>query len=145
MYLRTTKRQNQDGSVVEYFQLAHNIRNPKTNKPVAQIIHNFGRADQLDRDSLVRLCRSIARVCRVEVHDTPTMPAETASGHGNALLPDAVKLIRHPGDGPGSGSGSPLGSAGNWTGSQKDNPAAWLYPAFRTHRHAASYNQCNLS
>ena len=74
--------------------MAHNIRNPKTNKPVAQIIHNFGRADQLDRDSLVRLCRSIARVCGVEVHDTPTMPAETASGHGNALLPDAVKLIR---------------------------------------------------
>ena len=94
MYLRATKRHNQDGSVVEYFQLAHNIRNPKTNKPVAQIIHNFGRADQLDRDSLVRLCRSIARVCGVEVHDTPTKPLETASGRGNALLPDEVKLIR---------------------------------------------------
>jgi len=94
MYLRTTKRQNQDGSVVEYFQLAHNIRNPKTNKPVAQIIHNFGRADQLDRDSLVRLCRSIARVCGVEVHDTPTMPAEKANGRENALLPNEIKLIR---------------------------------------------------
>ncbi len=60
MYLRSTKRRNRDGSVVEYLQLAHNVRNPKTGKPLAQIIHNFGRADQVDRDSLVRLCRSIA-------------------------------------------------------------------------------------
>ncbi|MBL0380486.1 MAG: hypothetical protein JKP90_12655 [Desulfofustis sp. PB-SRB1] len=48
MYLRTTKRTNKDGSVVEYFQIAHNERHPKTRKPVAKIIHNFGRADQLD-------------------------------------------------------------------------------------------------
>jgi hypothetical protein len=70
MYLRTTKRQNKDGSVVEYYQLAHNFRHPETNKPVAQIIHNFGRADQLDRQSLVRLCHSIARVCGIEIPDT---------------------------------------------------------------------------
>ena len=49
MYLRSTKRKNKDGSVVEYFQLAHNERHPETRKPVARIIHNFGRADQLDR------------------------------------------------------------------------------------------------
>jgi hypothetical protein len=69
MYLRTTKRSNKDGSVIEYFQLAHNERDPKTRKPVAKIIHNFGRADQLDRDQLVRLCRSIARVCGLTVTD----------------------------------------------------------------------------
>ena len=62
MYLRTTKRKNKDGSVVEYYQLAHNERHPETKKPVARIIHNFGRTDELDRDDLVRLCRSIARV-----------------------------------------------------------------------------------
>jgi len=45
MYLRSTKRRNQDGTEVEYFQLAHNVRNPRTGKPLAQIIHNFGRAD----------------------------------------------------------------------------------------------------
>lgn len=50
------------GSAVVYYQLAHNERDPITRKPVAKIIHNFGRADKLDRDDLVRLCRSIARV-----------------------------------------------------------------------------------
>ncbi len=62
MYLRSTKRKNKNGSTVEYFQLAHNERHPETRKPVAKIIHNFGRADQLDREELIRLCRSIAKV-----------------------------------------------------------------------------------
>jgi len=69
MFLRTTKRKNKDGSVVEYYQLAHNERHPVTRKPIAKIIHNFGRADKVDRDQLVRLCRSIARVCGVMVND----------------------------------------------------------------------------
>jgi hypothetical protein len=69
MYLRSTKRQNKDGSTVEYYQLAHNERHPQTRKPVAKIIHNFGRADQLDRQELVRLCHSIARVCGLIVTD----------------------------------------------------------------------------
>ena len=55
MYLRTIKRKNKDGSVVEYYQLAHNKRHPETGKPVANIIHSFGRKDELDRDYLVRL------------------------------------------------------------------------------------------
>jgi hypothetical protein len=69
MYLRTTKRKNKDGSVVEYYQLAHNKRHPETGRPVANIIHSFGRTDELDRDHLVRLCRSIARVCGLKVTD----------------------------------------------------------------------------
>jgi len=69
MYLRTTKRTNKDGSVAEYFQLAHNERHPETRRPVAKIIHNFGRVDQLDRQELVRLCQSIARVCGLQVTD----------------------------------------------------------------------------
>ncbi len=69
MYLRSTKRKNKDGSVVEYYQLAHNERHPVTRKPVAKIIHNFGRADKLDRQQLVRLCQSIARVCGLTVID----------------------------------------------------------------------------
>ncbi len=69
MYLRSTKRKNKNGSTVEYFQLAHNERHPETRKPVAKIIHNFGRADQLDREDLIRLCKSIARVCGVQVSD----------------------------------------------------------------------------
>lgn len=69
MYLRTTRRSNSDGSQVAYFQLAHNVRNAQTGQASAQIIHNFGRADELNRDDLVRLCRSIARVCDLEVSD----------------------------------------------------------------------------
>jgi len=76
MYLRSTKRTNKDGSTVEYYQLAHNERHPQTKKPVAKIIHNFGRADQLDRQELVRLCNSIARVCGLIVTD----PIDQATG-----------------------------------------------------------------
>jgi transposase len=69
MYLRTSRRKNKDGSVTEYYQLAHNERHPQTRKPVARIIHNFGRADQLNREELVRLCKSIARACDLQVID----------------------------------------------------------------------------
>jgi transposase len=86
MYLRTTRRKNKDGSVTQYYQLAHNERHPVTGKATARIIHSFGRADQLDRDSLVRLCRSIARVCGVEVVD----PLDGDSGG----LPEDVKILR---------------------------------------------------
>ena len=66
MSLRITSRKNKDGSKVEYYQLAHNERDPKTKKPVARIIHNFGRADKLDKEQLIRLSKSISRVCGME-------------------------------------------------------------------------------
>ena len=47
--------------MVSYLQLAHNERHPKTGSPVARIIHNFGRADQVDREALRRLVASISR------------------------------------------------------------------------------------
>jgi transposase len=94
MYLRTTKRKNKNGSVVEYYQLAHNVWNQQSNQAVAKIIHNFGRADDLDRDSLVRLCKSIARVCGLEVNDTGAHQEQRVGCQGKNLLPDEVKLIR---------------------------------------------------
>jgi transposase len=95
MYLRTTKRKNKDGSVVEYFQLAHNKRHPENKRPVAHIIHSFGRADQLDRDDLVRLCRSIARVCGLEISDlSDSDQSEKCALAAGADLPGDVKLIR---------------------------------------------------
>ena len=84
MYLRSTKRKNKDGSTVEYYQLAHNERHPQTRKPVAKIIHNFGRTDQLDRQELVRLCNSIARVCGLIVTD-PVDPVTQSIGFGEGL------------------------------------------------------------
>jgi len=93
MYLRTTRRKNKDGSVVEYFQLAHNERHPVTRKPVAKIIHNFGRTDQLDREQLVRLCRSIARVCGLTVVDPYSEDQQQAKTIDSYLAPD-LKIDR---------------------------------------------------
>jgi transposase len=92
MYLRTTQRKNKDGSVVRYLHLAHNVRDPETGTSVPYNIHNFGRADELDREVLIRLCGSIARACGVDVHG----PAETGDPTltDKAGLPDDLKLIR---------------------------------------------------
>lgn len=94
MYLRTTQRRNKDGSIVTYFQLAHNSRDPDTNNSVPKIIHNFGRADQLDRDALKRLCVSIARVCNVEVIDTEEGFITSDKGSANDDLPQNIELVR---------------------------------------------------
>ena len=90
MYLRKTKRSNKDGSSVEYFQLAHNERHPITRKPVAKIIHNFGRADKLDRQELVRLCQSIGRVCGLQVADPFTEIEDSSTPQ--SVLPTGLKI-----------------------------------------------------
>ena len=92
MYLRTTKRKNKDGSVVEYFQLAHNERHPVTRKPIAKIIHNFGRTDQLDREQLVRLCKSIARVCGLIITDPFDEKSSPGTAIGNVWPPDDLRI-----------------------------------------------------
>src|SRR4051812_26085144 len=61
MYLRETRRMHRDRSVVRYLALAHNERHPITGSPVAKVIHNFGRADKVDREALGRLVASISR------------------------------------------------------------------------------------
>jgi Transposase DDE domain len=61
MYLRETRRSNRDGSVVRYLQLAHNERHPDTGVSTAKVIHNFGRAETVDRAALGRLVASISR------------------------------------------------------------------------------------
>jgi hypothetical protein len=62
MYLRITQRRNQDGSTVAYYALAENTWNAAAKRSEAQIVHNFGRADQVDREGLKRLVDSINRV-----------------------------------------------------------------------------------
>jgi hypothetical protein len=74
MYLRMTRRRNHDGSIVEYYQLAETHWDPEKRRLTAQIIHNFGRADILDRAALLQLARSINRVC----HSGLDVPAEVA-------------------------------------------------------------------
>ena len=80
MYLRETRRRNTDGSEVAYLALAHNHRDPATGMSKAQVIHNFGRADQVDRDALARLVRSISRFLD---------PAEAAA----AAVPGEVDIL----------------------------------------------------
>lgn len=60
MYLRTIQRKNKDGSIVRYCQLAHNVRNDR-GQAQAEVVYSFGREDQLDREALARLVRSISR------------------------------------------------------------------------------------
>lgn len=62
MYLRITERRNRDGSTVTYYALAESVWNPEAKRPEARVVHNFGRADQVDRAALQRLVRSINRV-----------------------------------------------------------------------------------
>jgi hypothetical protein len=62
MYLRETKRQNTDGSVTRYYQLAENEWDKRKGCSVTRVVYNFGRADQLDIEKLKRLAQSILRL-----------------------------------------------------------------------------------
>src|SRR4051794_41960125 len=86
MYLRTTQRRNKDGSVVRYYALAENVRHPGKGYVEARVVHNFGRADRLDRAALERLVASIRRVLEGESGGGPAA-AEAAGAAG--LAPQA--------------------------------------------------------
>lgn len=74
MYVRTIKRKNKDGSEVEYVQLAHNTRHPEKGYSRAEVIHSFGRRDQLDVPALKRLIGSLSRFISPE--DAQAIEAE---------------------------------------------------------------------
>src|SRR3954453_14324839 len=81
MCLRVTERRNRDGSSVAYYALAENVWNAQAKRSEAQVIHNFGRADQLDKAALQRLIASIQRV--IDADAAGTLPTS-----GKAGLPD---------------------------------------------------------
>ena len=78
MYLRITERRNRDGSTVAYYALAENTWNAAAKRAEARVVHNFGRADEVDRDGLRRLIKSINRV----------LEAGEAVADGTAALPE---------------------------------------------------------
>jgi transposase len=82
VYLRATVKRTRRGESVRYLQLAHNERNER-GVPVARVIYNFGREDQLDREALGRLVRSIQRFLGGE---------ETL----RAAAPDGFEFVRAP-------------------------------------------------
>jgi len=95
MYLRTTKRNNRDGSVVTYYQLAHNVWDKEKKQARAKVLFNFGRADQLDGDELARLCKSIARVCGLKVSN-PLHADEDSDELQDVLPRDVEQVLTRP-------------------------------------------------
>src|SRR3954451_22688016 len=81
MYLRVTERRNRDGSTVAYYALAENVWNARAKRSEAQVIHTFGRADQLDKAALQRLVVSIQ--CVIDADAARALPR-----HGKASPPD---------------------------------------------------------
>ena len=66
---------------MSYLQLAHSERHPVTGVPSARVIHNFGRAEAVDRDALARLVASIS----------PFLAR--AGDHGRAHRPDRDRRL----------------------------------------------------
>ena len=83
MYLRETKRRNADGSVVSYLALAQNERDGDTGVPRARVVHRFGRTDQVDRQALARLVRSISRF--LDPADAVAAASDAADGEVRVL------------------------------------------------------------
>ena len=77
MYIRTIQRKNKDGSVVRYIQLAHNQWDPQARCAKAKVLFNFGREEEVDREALKRLVKSINRFLGPE--ETLRYEAETGA------------------------------------------------------------------
>lgn len=88
MYLRETRRRNRDGSEVAYPALAHNERDSDSGMPKARIIHNFGRADLVDRLGLARLVKSISRF----LDPADAVAATTHVGRGGCQTTEPMEV-----------------------------------------------------
>src|SRR4051794_24964697 len=81
VYLRTSSRQNKDGSTVRYLSIAHNERSPG-GPSVAKVLLPLGREDRLDVAALRRLVGSINRYLGEETGEDPGTDAEAQVGAG---------------------------------------------------------------
>ena len=80
--MRTISRKNKDGSKVDYIQLAHNVRDPEKGYSKAEVIHSFGRRDELDVEAIRRLIKSMSRFLD---------PEEAIKAQGEADAPAQYK------------------------------------------------------
>lgn len=78
MYLRVTERRNRDGSSTAYYALAENVWNATAKRSEVRVVHNFGRADRLDKAALQRLLASISRVIDADAADVLPVRGKTA-------------------------------------------------------------------
>jgi transposase len=84
MYVRTISRKNKNGSTVTYVQLAHNVRDPVSGQPKANVLYTFGRSDELDVAAIKRLTRSLSRFL------FPEDALQTRAALGGEQLPITV-------------------------------------------------------
>jgi len=62
VYLRKNPKAGKDGSKIEYYQIAHNHRDPGTKKSKCTIVRGIGRVDNPEvREALLGLCITIAQ------------------------------------------------------------------------------------
>lgn len=61
MFIREVPRTNRDGSTVTYVQLVESVWDPVKKRPRPIILHSFGRADEVQRASLIGLAQNILR------------------------------------------------------------------------------------
>jgi transposase len=71
-------RRNKDGTAVRYLQLTHNEWDPATKTSRPKVLHSFGREDQLDRDAIGRLVKSLSRLLDPATAPAATGPTEPA-------------------------------------------------------------------
>ena len=92
MYLRTIRRRNADGSVVEYHQLAENVWDPQKGCAIAKVVHSFGRKDEIEPEAMRRLARSILRVFSSEdaLAAEPDVRVLDSWPYGGAYVLDAL-------------------------------------------------------
>jgi Transposase DDE domain len=60
-YVKTSVRTTRAGTV-RYLQLAHNEWDPATRRSRTRVLYNFGREDELDKDSVRRLVAALSRL-----------------------------------------------------------------------------------
>jgi len=94
VYVRTIQRHTKDGGAVRYLQLAHNQWDAKAGYSKVQVLYNFGREDEVDRDAIKRLIGSLTRFLPPEdalaVNAAPDLRFLESKPLGGAYVLDQV-------------------------------------------------------
>ena len=88
MYLRKNPKAGKDGSKIEYYQIAHNHRDPGTKKSKCTIVRGIGRVDNPEvREALLGLCITIAQEYKLKIHDPAGAEFEPKASKINEIIP----------------------------------------------------------
>ena len=94
MYVRQISRKRNDGSAVTYLQLAHKVRDPETGVPRDEVLCHLGRADEIDREQVKRLVRSLSRFLDADDRTAVDFGVETGRDLGGI---EATKSLAYGG------------------------------------------------